>query len=164
MLRPILLFSLVACATLAAPPAPLYAPDLASLAGAGARAETGAAPDGGDALVFDGSSESGVKLQVSDTFRRALSGEEVSASFWFRLDAPSESDIAAGFFACPRYYDSAPVQFKLATKPTDFSAAVPTPQPAWRHAPSDQMKIAHRYPFFVPSLSMNLPAKRLHRA
>ena len=29
-------------------------------------------------LVFDGSSESGVKLQVSDTFRRALSGEEVS--------------------------------------------------------------------------------------
>ena len=114
------LAAFTACAALAAPPAPLYAPDLASLAGAGARAETGAAPDGGDALVFDGSSESGVKLQVSDTFRRALSGEEVSASFWFRLDAPSESDIAAGFFACPRYYDSAPVQFKLATKPTDF--------------------------------------------
>ena len=49
-------------------------------------------------------------------------------------------------------------------KPTAFRAEVPTPQPAWRHAPRDQMKIAHRYPFFVPSLSMNLPAKRLHRA
>ena len=49
-------------------------------------------------------------------------------------------------------------------KPAALSHSVPTPQAAWRHAPSDQMKIAHRYPFFVPSLSMNLPAKRLHSA
>ena len=49
-------------------------------------------------------------------------------------------------------------------KPTALRAEVPTPHPAWRHAPSDQVKIAHRYPFLVPSLSMNLPAKRLHKA
>ena len=49
-------------------------------------------------------------------------------------------------------------------KPTAFNAEVPTPQPAWRHAPSDQMKIAQRYHFFVPSRSMNLPAKRLQSA
>ena len=49
-------------------------------------------------------------------------------------------------------------------KPTAFSAEVPTPHPACRHAPSDQMNIAHKYPFFVPSQSMNLPAKRLQSA
>ncbi len=122
-------------------PPPTYVPNLAPLAAAGAKLSAAAAPDGGDALVFDGSSDPGVKLQVPDTIRGALSGEEVSASFWFRMDAPSESDIAAGFFACPRYYDTAPVQFKLATKPTDFGVYTATSliehrvvNGAWHHA------------------------------
>ncbi len=32
----------------------------------------------------------------------------------------------------------------IATKPAAFRSSVPTPQPACRHAPSDQMKIAHK--------------------
>ena len=52
----------------------------------------------------------------------------------------------------------------MPTKPIALRAEEPTPQTACIHAPSDQMKIAHKYPFFVPSQSMNLPAKRLPKA
>ncbi len=129
-----------ALAAFGAPP-PTYAPSLAPLAASGAKLSAAAAPDGGDALVFDGSSESGVKLQVPDTVRRAFTGEEVSASFWFRMDAPSKANLAIGFFSCDRYYGSAPVQFKLKTKPTDFGVYTATAliehrvvNGAWHHA------------------------------
>lgn len=101
-------------------PQPDYAPPLSSLASPGAKLFPAAAPDGGDALVFDGKSKDGVKLPVPDTFLKSFSGEEVSGSFWFRMDAPSEADIALGFFTCPSYRETAPVQFKLKTRQTDF--------------------------------------------
>ncbi len=121
--------------------APAFFPDLAQLAGPGATVARGAAPDGGDALVFDGTSEKGARLDVPDSVKKAVAGGDVSASFWFRVDRPSKADIAAGFFSCDRYYDSAPVQFKLKTEPTDFGVFEATSliehrivNGAWHHA------------------------------
>ena len=122
------LFTALVCALLTgasltmfgAQPPPVYAPALAPLAASGVKVSAAAAPDGGDALVFDGKSEGGVKLAVPESVKKALKDGEVSASFWFRMDRPSEADMAFGFYTCKRYYDSAPFQFKLKTMPTDF--------------------------------------------
>ena len=123
-LATITLAGFVVCHSLGA--TPVYSPELAKLSGAGVKVATGAAPDGGDALVFDGTSESGAKLAVPDTVKKALKDGEASASFWFRMDRQSKADLAVGFFSCDRYYDSAPVQFKLKTLPTDFGVFAAT--------------------------------------
>ena len=106
------------CHAKAAPP--LFSPDISQLSGAGVKIVPAAAPDGGDALVFDGTSGDGVKLAVPESVKTALQNGEASASFWFRMDRQSEADMAVGFYTCNRYYDSAPFQFKLKTVPTDF--------------------------------------------
>lgn len=42
--------------------------------------------------------------------------------------------------------------------------SVAHPQSACRQAPTDQMAMAHKYPFLLPSQSTNRPAKRLAMA
>ena len=69
---PAFVYTLLIGASLAAvsAPPPAYAPSLAPLATSGAKLSAAAAPDGGDALIFDGKSEGGVKLDVPDSVKR----------------------------------------------------------------------------------------------
>lgn len=122
----------IAAGLLAAPmPAdtpPVFAPrDLTPLVADGMTVAKAAAPDGADALVFDGTSAKGAAPALGDRAAK-MSGEEVSASFWFRMDAPSEADVAFGFKTVKPPYDFAPVRLNLKTNPTDFGVFE-----AWSH-------------------------------
>lgn len=113
-------FIFAAISVICAGAAPLFTPDLASLKGNGVTLAQGAAPDGSDALVFDGSSEYGLSLRLPESIKAKLAGDEVSASLWIRVDKQSDSDIALGFTVKAPYYETAPVQLNLKTLPTNF--------------------------------------------
>ena len=123
-------------------PAAVLALDPARIAPAkGVRVDRGAAPDGTDALVFDGTSETGVPFPVSADEQKNLVGDEISVSLWIRVDRISESSIGLGYrIPQHRQPQQAPLVLEAGTVATAFGAYniySPVEQPlatgAWHH-------------------------------
>ena len=108
---------------------------------AGVRIDRGAAPDGTDALVFNGTAEGGVPFPVSDDELKRLPGTELSVSFWVRIDRIAESRIGLGC-RIPQHRQprQAPIIVDAGTVATAFGSYniySPVEQPlatgAWHH-------------------------------
>ena len=126
----------------AASPAASLALDPSRIApAAGVRVIRGAAPDGTDALVFDGTSETGVPFPVSADEQKILAGDEISVSLWVRVDRISESSIGLGYrIPQHRQPQQAPLLLEARTVATAFGTYnlySPVEQPlatgAWHH-------------------------------